>query len=111
MNGWTGTILRVDLTAGTVAEETLDPQVARDYVGGRGLGIYYLNRELDPMVEPLSPENMVCMFTGPLTGTRAATGARYMIMTKSPLTGALTTSNSGGHFPTEMKRAGYDAVS
>jgi len=110
MNGWTGTILRVDLTAGTVAEETLDPQVARDYVGGRGLGIYYLNRELDPMVEPLSPENMVCMFTGPLTGTRAATGARYMIMTKSPLTGALTTSNSGGHFPTELKRAGYDGI-
>ena len=110
MNGWTGKILRVDLTSGEIADEALDPKVARDYVGGRGLGIYYLNKEMDPTVDPLSPENIMCMFTGPLTGTRAATGARYMIMTKSPLTGALTTSNSGGHFPTEMKRAGYDGI-
>ena len=110
MKGWTGKILRVDLTTRKIADEVLDPIVARDYIGGRGLGIYYLNRELDPTVEPLSPENMMCLFTGPLTGTRAATGARYMIMTKSPLTGALTTSNSGGHFPTEMKRAGYDGI-
>ncbi|MHB9115670.1 MAG: aldehyde ferredoxin oxidoreductase family protein [Thermoleophilia bacterium] len=110
MNGWTGTILRVDLTTGEISDEAVNPQVARDYVGGRGLGIYYLNTEMDATVDPLSPENMLCMFTGPLTGTRAATGARYMIMTKSPLTGALTTSNSGGHFPTEMKRAGYDGI-
>ena len=54
---------------------------------------------MDPTVDPLSPENMMCLFTGPLTGTRAATGARYMIMTKSPLTGALTTSNSGRSLP------------
>jgi len=110
MNGWTGKILRVDLTSGEINEETVDPRVARDYVGGRGLGIYYLNKEMDPTVDPLHPDNMMCLFTGPLTGTRAATGARYMIMTKSPLTGALTTSNSGGHFPTEMKRAGYDGI-
>jgi aldehyde:ferredoxin oxidoreductase len=110
MKGWTGKILRVDLTSGQVADEALDPQVARDYLGGRGLGIYYLNAEMDPTVDPLSPENMMCLFTGPLTGTRAATGARYMIMTKSPLTGALTTSNSGGQFPTELKRAGYDGI-
>jgi aldehyde:ferredoxin oxidoreductase len=110
MNGWTGKILRVDLTSGAISDEAVDPKVARDYVGGRGLGIYYLNREMDPTVDPLSAENVMCMFTGPLTGTRAATGARYMIMTKSPLTGALTTSNSGGHFPTEMKRAGYDGI-
>jgi aldehyde:ferredoxin oxidoreductase len=110
MKGWTGKILRVDLTSGEIADEALDPRVARDYIGGRGLGIHYLNAEMDPTVDALSPENMMCMFTGPLTGTRAATGARYMIMTKSPLTGALTTSNSGGHFPTELKRAGYDGI-
>ena len=53
---------------------------------------------------------MLIMATGPLTGTGAPTGARYMVMTKSPLTGAITCSNSGGMFPTEFKRTGYDAI-
>jgi aldehyde:ferredoxin oxidoreductase len=84
--------------------------VAKDYIGGRGLGIYYLNQEVDPKIEPLSPDNLLVMATGPLTGTGAPTGARYMVMTKSPLTGAITCSNSGGQFPTELKRAGFDAI-
>jgi len=103
-------ILRVDLTTEVITEEKLDPKVAKDYIGGRGLGIYYLNKEVDPKVDPLSPGNIIVMATGPLTGTGAPTGARYMVMTKSPLTGAITCSNSGGRFPTELKRAGYDAV-
>jgi aldehyde:ferredoxin oxidoreductase len=74
------------------------------------LGIYYLNQEVDPKIEPLSPDNLLVMATGPLTGTGAPTGARYMVMTKSPLTGAITCSNSGGQFPTELKRAGFDAI-
>jgi aldehyde:ferredoxin oxidoreductase len=110
MNGWIGKMLRVDLTAQTVKEEPLDPQAARDYIGGRGLGVYYLLKETDPKVDPLSPENMIVMATGPLTGTKAPTGARYMVVTKSPLTGAITCSNSGGHFPTQLKKAGYDGI-
>jgi aldehyde:ferredoxin oxidoreductase len=80
MYGWMGKVLRVDLSRGEIKEESLDPQVARDYIGGRGLGIYYLNRELDPKCDPLSPENLLVMATGPLTGTRAAPGARYMVI-------------------------------
>ena len=110
MNGWMGKILRVDLTQGAVSEEVLDPEAARNFIGGRGLGVYYLLKDIDPACDPLSPENALVMATGPLTGTGAPTGARYMVMTKSPLTGALTCSNSGGRFPTELKRAGYDAV-
>jgi aldehyde:ferredoxin oxidoreductase len=110
MCGWKYTILRVDLTKRLCLKEALDPQIAKAYIGGRGLGIYYLNKELDPKCDPLSPENLLIMATGPLTGTKAATGGRYMVMTKSPLSGALTTSNSGGMFPTEMKRAGFDAI-
>lgn len=110
MNGWRGKVLRVDLTRGELKEENLDPKVARDYIGGRGLGIYYMNKEVDPRCDPLSPENLMVMATGPLTGTTAPTGARYMIMTKSPLTSAITCSNSGGQFPMELKRAGYDAI-
>ncbi len=110
MFGWMGKILRVDLTTGTCFEDALDPSVAKDYLGGRGLGIFLLNKEGDPKGHPFSPENPMIMATGPLTGTGAPTGARYMVMTKSPLTGAVTCSNSGGMFPTEFKRSGYDAI-
>ncbi len=110
MKGWVGKMLRVDLTTKKIKEEILDPKVAKDYIGGRGLGIYYLNKEIDPGTDPFSPQNIIIMATGPLTGTGAPTGARYMVMTKSPLTGAITCSNAGGRFPTEMKRSGYDAI-
>lgn len=110
MNGWMGKVLRVNLNTGSIQKEALDPQVARNYIGGRGLGIYYMNKEVDPGCDPLTPENKLIMATGPLTGTKAPTGARYMVITKSPLTGAITCSNSGGSFPTNLKRTGYDAV-
>lgn len=110
MNGWTGKILVVDLTRGEITEEGLDPRVAKDYIGGRGFGIQRLLREVDPSCDPLSPENALVMAAGPLTGTKAPTGARYMITTKSPLTGSITCSNSGGHFPAEMRKAGLDLI-
>jgi aldehyde:ferredoxin oxidoreductase len=110
MNGWRGKVLHVDLTRGVIREESLDPKVAKDYIGGRGLGIYYLRQEVNPKCDPLSPENLLVMATGPLTGTRASSGGRYMVMAKSPLTGAITCSNAGGLFPTELKRAGLDAI-
>jgi aldehyde:ferredoxin oxidoreductase len=110
MNGWQVKVLWVNLTEGSIKEDTLDPQVAKDYIGGRGLGIYFLNKYVDPACDALSPENLLVMATGPLTGTGAPTGARYMVMTKSPLTEAITCSNSGGMFPTEFKRTGYDTI-
>ncbi len=110
MKGWMGKILRVDLTKAVCTEEPLDAAAARNYIGGRGLGIYYMDKEVDPGCDPLSGDNVLIVATGPLTGTGALTGARYMVMTKSPLTGAITCSNSGGMFPTEFKRTGYDAI-
>ena len=108
MKGWHGKILRVNLTSGEISTETIDPQIAKDYLGGRGWAIRYLYDEVDPKVDPLSPENKMIFATGPLTGTPAPTGNRYMVVTKSPLTGALADSNSGGVFPTEMKWTGFD---
>lgn len=108
MYGWHLKILRVNLTTRTVKTEDVDPKIARDYLGGRGWAIHYLYKEMDPAVDPLSPENMLIFATGPLTATPAPTGNRYMVVTKSPLTGALAHSNSGGEFPTWMKRTGFD---
>jgi aldehyde:ferredoxin oxidoreductase len=108
MHGWHGKILRINLTDRKVTSEDVDPKIARDYIGGRGWAIRYLYDEVDPGVDPLSPHNKLIFATGPLTATTAPTGNRYMVVTKSPLTGALAHSNSGGDFPTFMKRTGYD---
>ena len=108
MYGWHLKILRVNLTTKKITREDVDPKIARDYLGGRGWAIHYLYNEMDPMADALSPENVLIFATGPLTATPAPTGNRYMVVTKSPLTGALAHSNSGGEFPTWMKRTGFD---
>ena len=95
MTGWTGKLLRVDLTAGTTKVEPIPREWLEEYIGGRGLGDRYLVEEVDPKVDPLAPENKMIFATGPLTGTPVPCGARYMVITKGALTGAITTSNSG----------------
>ncbi len=110
MFGWRERVLRVDLSAGKVREDSLDPAVARAFIGGRGLGIRHLLVHADPACEPFAPANPLVMTVGPLTGTGAPTGARYMVTTRSPLTGAVTCSNSGGQFPAELKRAGVEMI-
>ena len=110
MKGWHGNILRVNLSTGKITSERIDPKIAKDFLGGRGWAIRYLFDEVNPTVDPLSPENKMIFATGPLTGTPAPTGNRYMVVTKSPLTGALANSNSGGHFPAELKFTGFDMI-
>jgi len=107
---WAGKILRVNLTAGTVKSEPLNMEWARAYLGSRGLGTKYLVSEIDPKVDPLSPDNKIIWATGPLTGTMASTGGRYTVITKGPLTGAIACSNSGGYWGAELKMAGWDMV-
>lgn len=110
MGGWAGRILRVDLTSGSWRTEPLRGEWAKDFIGGRGLGAKYLYEEMNPAVDPLSPDNTLIFATGPLTGTNASCGARYMVVTKGALTNAITTSNSGGRWGPELKCAGYDVI-
>ena len=110
MYGWKGKLLRVNLTLGAISVEPLREDWAQEYIGGRGLAARYLYEEMDPQVDPLSPENKLIFATGPLTGTPVPCGARYMVVTKGALTGAITTSNSGGHWGPELKFAGYDLL-
>ena len=107
---WAGKILRVNLSAGTVANEPLNMEWARAYLGSRGLAAKYLTSEIDPKVDPLSPDNKIIWATGPLTGTMASTGGRYTVSTKGPLTGAIACSNSGGYWGAELKMAGWDMI-
>jgi len=110
MAGYCGTLVRANLSTGEIAKEKLDLEVARKFIGGRGLGTYLLTREVDPTVDPLGPANKIIFVTGPLTGTQAPTSGRYMVVTKSPLSGTVACSNSGGFWGAELKHAGFDAI-
>ena len=107
---YAGSILRVNLSSGEIKKEALEPEVLRKFIGGRGLATYYLYQLMDPAADPLGPENVLIFATGPLTGTSAPAGGRYMVVCKSPLTGLVACSNSGGNFGAELKAAGYDLI-
>lgn len=110
MLGYTGKLLRVNLTDKTIKKENLNQEDAKKYIGARGLGTKYFMNEVDPKVEPFSPENKLIFMTGPLTGTFATSSGRYEVVAKAPLTGTIGASNSGGHFGPELKYAGYDGI-
>jgi len=108
--GYTGKVLRVNLTDKTYKIESLSEKMARDYVGGAGFGIKYLYDEVPAGTDPLSSNNKLIFAAGPLTGTRTPSTSRLALATKSPLTGAVAMSLSGGYFPVELKFAGYDVL-
>ncbi len=110
MYGYRGKILRINLTDHSYKMEDLDHELALKYIGGRGLGSKFMADEVDPSVEPFDPANKVMIVTGPLTGTPTPAGGRYMVVTKSPLTGTIASSNSGGYWGSELKFAGYDML-
>ena len=110
MYGYNGKILRINLSEKTVKSEPLDIKEAQKFIGGRGLGTKVMMDEVDPGVDALSPENKLIFVTGPLSGTNTPTGGRYMVVTKSPLTGTIASSNSGGYWGAELKFAGYDMI-
>ena len=107
---WTRKILRVNLSEGSCTSEPLNMEWANQYLGQRGLASKYLTEEVDPTCDALGPDNKMIMATGPLTGTMASTGGRYSVICKSPLTGAIACSNSGGFFGAELKFAGWDMI-
>ncbi len=110
MHGWVGKILRVDLGTGAITKTALDPALARDYIGARGLGTRIIFDEVDATVDPLSPANKLVFASGPMTGTFAPSAGRYDVVTKGPLTGTIAASNSGGTWGPELKFAGFDAL-
>jgi len=108
--GYTGRIGFVDLSAGDSREEKLDKNMARDFIGGYGLGVRTLFDRQKKGIDPLGPENILGFTTGPLTGTKVPTGSRVTVVCKSPLTGGWGDANSGGYFGSELKAAGWDAI-
>ena len=105
-----GKILRINLATKEIKPEELSKDLAKKYIGGRGLGTKIFSDEVDPKIDAFSPENKLIFATGALTSTIAPTGGRYMVITKSPLTGTIASSNSGGFFGHKLKSTGYDVL-
>jgi len=97
-------VLRVDLSRGTVSHERVPDRWRRRYLGGKGLGARYLYEELPADTDPLGPENRLCFALGPLSGYLPGE-TRYAAVTKSPLTGGYLDSYAGGEFPRELASA------
>ena len=110
MNGYLGNVLRVNLSTGKVSTQPLDLAFARKYIGGRGFNSRILYDELKPGIDPLGPENKIVISCGPSGGTEIPGSQRFTVSAKSPLSGFLGDSNSGGSLGVALKYAGFDAL-
>src|SRR5450759_2855293 len=99
----------IDLTAAKVTYIAPPEEWLRKYIGARGLGVRYVF-ENGPLVDPLSPQNILCFMNGPLTGTDVNLSGRMAVVTKSPLTGTVTDSHHGGWSAARLKWAGFDGL-
>lgn len=106
----TAKILRVDLNTLSIKTQDLPSEVYRKYPGGSALGVYLVTREMDPSIDPLSPENVLVFSVSALTGLPISGISRMNVAAKSPLTGGMGDSQAGGFFPVHLKANGYDAV-
>ncbi|MHA1267520.1 MAG: aldehyde ferredoxin oxidoreductase family protein [Candidatus Helarchaeota archaeon] len=109
MLGLNGKIARINLTTKDIAIEELDEEIVKKYIGGLGIAMRYLYDEVPPEVEPLAPENKLIFMIGPLTSLISST-TRHVIVAKSPLSGILGESYSGGYWSYELRKAGYDGL-
>ncbi len=110
MYGWQGRVLDVDLTAGHVEWKELDPWLSENFLGGRGFNSRTLFTNIGPGIDPLGPENILCLAPGVLTGTPLPLSSRLEVSTLSPYSGILGDGSAGGMFPTFLKLAGVDQV-
>ena len=109
IGGFTNRVAWVDLTSGAIEYRGVDEEDARKYIGARGLGVKYVF-DNGPSVEPLSPDNILCVMNGPLTGTDVNMSGRLAVVTKSPLTGTIADSHMGGWTAAKLKWAGFDGL-
>lgn len=108
--GYMGKLLFVNLTTGEIHSEELDEETARNFLGGPGLGAKILYDRMPAHADVFGQESMIGFVSGPLNNTKALFGARYTVVSKSPVTGGWNDANSGGHFGPRLRKSGYDAI-
>ncbi len=110
VTSYCGKLARINLTTGDIKVEKLNMDDAVKFIGGRGHGTKILLDEGVAKVDALSAENKLIYLAGAMTGTASPTSGRYMVVTKSPLTGMIASSNSGGIWGAKLKYAGWDGL-
>lgn len=110
LSGWTGTNLEIDLSEGTIEKRESHVKIREAYLGGKGTNARLFWERVTPEVAPYSPENLLIIGTGVLTGTIVPSANRAAITFKSPQTGLHMYSAIGGFWPAEIKQAGYDTI-
>ena len=108
--GYTGRLLRVNLTTAEMAMEDLDPDVCRNFIGGPGIAARILFHEVPPFVDSFDPRNRLIIATGPLTGTGVEGAVTASVVTVSTLSNGAVATNMNGTLALKMKECGYDAV-
>ena len=103
-------VLDVNLSTRLIRELEIPNNDRRLYIGGKGLALKILYDHIKPGIDPLSPENILVMMTGPTAGTPSPAGGRFTVMSKSPLTGIFAASYVGGKFGISLKKSGYDGI-
>ena len=109
MNGWMNKIVKIDLSTGKQTIINIDKDVRRKFIGGRGLGLKLYTDMCSADIDALDKKNALIFSTGPLTGI-IQTAGRYQVTSRSPLTGAIIDSSSGGFFGANLKKAGFDGL-
>ncbi|HET9912284.1 MAG TPA: aldehyde ferredoxin oxidoreductase N-terminal domain-containing protein, partial [Anaerolineales bacterium] len=109
-NGYNGKILHVDLTTGSLTVEEPSEAFYRKYLGGSAMGVHYILQKMPKGADPLGPENVLALMASVVTGAPISGQSRLNVSAKSPISGGIGDSQSGGFFPAELKFAGFDGV-
>lgn len=109
MNGWVGSILKIDLSSGEIGVEPTEPYVEK-YLGGRGVGVRLIYDAYKPGMDAFDPGNPIIFNMGPLTGTAMPSSGRTDVTSLSPLNNLRGKSNFGGYWGPEAKYAGFDHI-
>ena len=110
LKAFKGQLVHINLSTHQISIEPLDENIAKDFLGGAGYACRYLYQRLEKETDPLSPDNIIMIMTGPLNGTFAPNTGRWVVCSKSPYTGIWGESNCGSWFGAEIKKAGYDGI-
>jgi len=110
VGGYWDNFVRINLTTNEISKQSFSDEDLRNYIGGSGLGAKVVCEETDENTDPLGPENVLTIFTGPFVGTGLPNFGRYDVATKSPLNGLFGEANSGGTWGTKLKHAGVDGL-
>ena len=107
-NGWSGQILRIDLSDQKPTTEDVIPYT-EPFIGGRGINVKIAYDEIGTEISPFDPENRLCVGPGVLAGTPVPGSSRTEITAMSPR-GLLDSASIGGFIGAEIRYAGYDNI-